>query len=182
MRYEGRVGYSEIAEALSLILTGEARRIPMITGRLGRSIHQDRVVFGREVIRLYGDHQTRFAAVLGLREYPAETWAGQFNRLLSVPYYFSLTQSLGFLAKPKASGALTRKQNQMVSANDKAKSQVAGLEEAADQLASNVFVMGTHHLSLTVFANDLHELDRTVAQARSDLADSGACRPRGPRA
>ena len=174
VRHEGRVGYSEIAEALSLVLTGEPRRIPMITGRLGRSIHQDRVVFGREVIRLYGDHAARLAATLGLREYPAETWPGQFNRLLHVPYYFTLTQSYGYLAKPKAAGTLTRKQNQMVSANDKAKSQIAGLEEAADQLASNVFVMGSHHLSLTVFADDLHTLDRTVAQARSDLADSGA--------
>src|SRR5260370_20832258 len=46
IRNEGRVLYSEIAEALSLILTGQLRRTPMITGRLGRSIHADRVVLG----------------------------------------------------------------------------------------------------------------------------------------
>ena len=94
VRHEGRVAYSEIGEALSLIVTGQWRRIPMITGRLGRSIHADRVVFGREIVRLYGDGDTRFAAELALREYPAETWPGQFNRLLSVPYFFSMTQSL----------------------------------------------------------------------------------------
>lgn len=174
VRHEGRVAYSEIAEALSLILTGQGRRIPMITGRLGRSIHADRVVFGREIVRLYGDGDTRFAAELALREYSAETWPGQFNRLLSVPYFFSMTQSLGFLAKPKSHGVLTRKQNQMVAANDKAHSQIEGLVEAADQLASNVFVMGSHHLTLTVFADTVPALDRVVAQARSDLADSGA--------
>ena len=98
----------------------------------------------------------------------------QFNRLLSVPYFFSMTQSLGFLAKPKSHGVLTRKQNQMVAANDKAHSQIEGLVEAADQLASNVFVMGSHHLTLTVFADTVQALDRVVAQSRSDLADSGA--------
>ena len=174
VRHEGRVAYSEIGEALSLIVTGQWRRIPMITGRLGRSIHADRVVFGREIVRLYGDGDTRFAAELALREYPAETWPGQFNRLLSAPYFFSMTQSFGFLAKPKSHGVLTRKQNQMVAANDKAHSQIEGLVDAADQLASNVFVMGSHHLTLTVFADTVLALDRVVAQARSDLADSGA--------
>ena len=62
----------------------------------------------------------------------------------------------------------------MVAANDKAHSQIEGLVEAADQLASNVFVMGSHHLTLTVFADTMPALDRVVAQARSDLADSGA--------
>ena len=94
----------------------------MITGRLGRSIHADRVVFGREIVRLYGDGDTRFAAELAFREYPAETWPGQFNRLLSVPYFFQLTQSLASWRSPKSHGVLTRKQNQMVAANDKAHS------------------------------------------------------------
>ena len=62
----------------------------------------------------------------------------------------------------------------MVATGDKAHSQIDGLAEAADQLASNVFVMGSHHLALTVFADTVPALDRVVAQARSDLADSGA--------
>jgi type IV secretion system protein VirB4 len=174
IRQQGPVVCSEIAEALSLILTGQPRRIPMITGRLGRSIHADRIIFGRETARLLGDFDTRFAAVLGMREHPAQTWSGQFSLLLKAPYFFVLSQSFAFLAKPEAHGVLTRKQNQMVAANDKAHSQVEGLVEAADQLASNVFVMGSHHLSLTVFADTLPGLARVAAQARSDLADGGA--------
>jgi type IV secretion system protein VirB4 len=174
IRQEDRVAFSEIAEALSLILTGEPRKIPLITGRLSRAVHQDRVVFGREVVRIYGNGDTRHAAVLALKEYPAQTWAGQFNRLLQAQYFFSLTQGFGFLTKPASHGILTRKQNQMVATGDKAHSQIDGLAEAADQLASNVFVMGSHHLALTVFADTVPALDRVVAQARSDLADSGA--------
>lgn len=166
--------FSEIAEALHLILMGEPRRVPLTTGRLGRAVHQCRVVFGREVIRLYGDVGTRFGATLAIKEYPAQTWAGQFNRLLAAPYFFSLTQSFGFLSKPKGMGVLTRKQNQMVSSGDPAHSQIAGLVLAADHLMSNLFVMGSHHLAMTVFGYSLPELDRVVARARSDLADSGA--------
>ena len=174
LRREGRAIFSEIAEALAMILTGETVRLPLVTGRLGRVIHANRIIFGRETAEIRGDCASTFAACLGLREYPAETWPGQTDLLLKAPYYFSLTQSFGFLSKPDAHGVMTRKQNQMVAASDKAHSQVAGLIEAADRLASNDFVMGSHHLILTVFADSIPSLARVVAQARSDLADSGA--------
>jgi type IV secretion system protein VirB4 len=174
IRQEGHVLYSEIAEALALIITGRFRRIPLVTGRLGRVIHTDRIIFGRETVEIRGDTGSTFAACLGLREYPAQTWSGQFSQLLKVPYFLTLTQSFGFLSKPAAHGVMTRKQNQMMAASDKAHSQIEGLIEAADRLASNEFVMGSHHLTLTVFADSVRALANVVAQARSDLADSGA--------
>jgi type IV secretion system protein VirB4 len=174
LRREGRVLYSEIAEVLATILTGQPARIPLVTGRLGRAIHTDRIIFGRETAELRGDRGSNFAACLGLREYPAETRPGQFDLLLKAPYFFSLTQSFAFLSKSDAHGVMTRKQNQMVAASDKAHSQVTGLIEAADRLASNDFVMGSHHLTMTVFADSMAALPAVVAQARSGLADSGA--------
>jgi type IV secretion system protein VirB4 len=83
LRREGRVMFSEIAEALAMILTGGAGRVPLATGRLGRVIHTNRVIFGRETAEIRGDHASTFAACLGLREYPAETWPGQFDLLSS---------------------------------------------------------------------------------------------------
>ena len=174
LRREGRVLFSEIAEALAMIITGHAARIPLVTGRLGRAIHTNRIIFGRETAEIRGDRASIYAACLALREYPAETWPGQFDLLLKAPYFFILSQSFGFLSKSDAHGVMTRKQNQMVAASDKAHSQVAGLVEAADRLASNDFVMGSHHLVLTVFADSIPALAAVVAQARSDLADSGA--------
>lgn len=152
LRREGRVMFSEIAEALAMILTGESVRVPLVTGRLGRAIHTNRIIFGRETAEIRGDSASTFGACLGLREYPAETWPGQFDRLLKAPYFLSLTQSFAFLSKADAHGVMTRKQNQMVAASDKAHSQVAGLIEAADRLASNDFVMGSHHLTLRKIA------------------------------
>jgi type IV secretion system protein VirB4 len=174
LRAEGNVTFSEIGEALALILTGEHRRVPIVTGRLGRAIHSGRIIFGHEALEIRHDGMSKFAACLGLCEYPSQTWPGQLGRLLRAPYYFSLTQSLAFLAKSDAHGTLTRKQNQLVAANDKAYSQRDALVEAADQLENGDFVMGSHHLTMTVFADAVQQLTAVVPHARSDLADCGA--------
>ena len=62
----------------------------------------------------------------------------------------------------------------MIAAGDKAASQIAGLGAAQDQLASGEFVMGSHHLSLAVYAESLSELERRAGIARSELANAGA--------
>ena len=58
-----------------------------------------------------------------------------------------------------------RKQNQMVSAGDKAASQIDELDDAMDDLESNRFVLGDHHLTLTVFAGSVKELTDNLAKA-----------------
>jgi type IV secretion system protein VirB4 len=62
----------------------------------------------------------------------------------------------------------------MVGAMDKATSQISGLEEAADALSSNEFVMGAHHLTLAVYGDNLAEVEDRAGRARGRLADSGA--------
>lgn len=166
--------FSEAAEALRLVLTGEHLPVPLVNGHLGGAIYTDRVIVGREAIEIRGAGGSTFAAGFGLREYPATTWPGMFDTVLAAPYRCVLTQSFGFLGKHSAQAIMTRKQNQMVTAQDKAASQTAALTEAADLLASNAFVMGDHHLTLVTFADSLGGLASVAARARRDLAESGA--------
>lgn len=174
-RKEGYTLFSEIGEALVLIMTLQHRKVPLTTCRLGRSIHVDRIIFGYESLEIRSDNNaTPYAAILGLKEYPTPTFPGQFSRLLSAEYLYVMTQSFAIMPKGDARTVLTRKQNQMVVANDRAASQCKDLSDAADQLESNEFVLGSHHLSLMVFARDMKTLPLVVARARSDLADSGA--------
>jgi type IV secretion system protein VirB4 len=174
LRAANGIAFSEIGEALRLVLTGEELPVPLVNGHLGSAIHTDRVIVGREAIEMRGPAGSTYAAMFGLREYPATTWPGQFDAILSAPYRCVLTQGFGFLSKAAGQGVLTRKQNQMVSAQDKAASQREALSEASDQLQSNVFVMGDHHLSLMVLADGLPQLADAAAEARRDLADGGA--------
>ena len=62
----------------------------------------------------------------------------------------------------------------MIGAQDKAVSQIAGLDEASDAVASNLYVIGMHHLSLAVYGDTLAEVEDRAGRARSRLADSGA--------
>ena len=77
-----------------------------------------------------------------------------FDGLLSVPFPFVLTQSFTFLTKASGQALLQRQFNRMVNAGDFAVSQAEELKDALDALTSNEFVMGDHHFSLQVMADD----------------------------
>ncbi|OYV54190.1 MAG: type IV secretion system protein VirB4, partial [Acidocella sp. 21-58-7] len=79
-----------------------------------------------------------------------------------------------FVTRAQAQDRLSLKSAQMLGAQDKAVSQIAGLEEAADALASNEFVMGAHHLSLAVYGDSLAAVEEHAGRARGRLADAGA--------
>ena len=174
LRENNGIMFSELAETLRLVLTGEHMPVPLVNGHLGGAIYTDRVIVGGETIEIRGAGGSTFAAAFGLREYPATTWPGMFDTVLGAPYRLVLTQTFSFLNKQVAQDVMTRKQNQMTAAQDKAASQTEALTLAADMLGSNAFVMGAHHLTLVTFADSLEGLRNIAARARRDLAESGA--------
>ena len=171
--HEGIV-FSEIAEALRLIITGRYLRVPVVSGHMGDSIYTDRVICGRRGVEIRAPDKSRFGTIFSFREYPAKTRPGMLNTLLSAPFPLVLSQSFAFVTRAQAQDKLSLKSAQMIGAQDKAASQIAGLEEAADALSSNDFVMGAHHLSLAVYGDNLAEVEDRAGRARGRLADSGA--------
>ena len=121
--------------------------------------------------------------MLGIKEYPTPTAVGMYNRLLSAPLSFVLTQSFTFLSKASGQALLQRQFNRMINAGDFAVSQAAELKDALDALTSNEFSMGDHHFSLQLMTDvadsvgtdlgRLKPLNDAVAFARSVLADTG---------
>jgi type IV secretion system protein VirB4 len=168
------IAFSEIAEALRLTITGRPLPVPIVSGHLGDSIYTDRVICGRRGIEIRSPDKSLFGTIFSFREYPAKTRPGMLNTLLSVPFPVVLSQSFAFVTRAQAQDRLSLKSAQMLGAQDKALSQIAGLDEAADALASNEFVMGAHHLSLAVYGNSLAEVEKRAGLARGRLADAGA--------
>jgi type IV secretion system protein VirB4 len=177
--------YSRLLEFLGVLLDAELQAMPLPRAPLAQVLASTRCLIGSEVIEYRQPAATRVAAVLGIKEYPTPTVAGMYDRLLSAPFAFVLTQSFAFLSKPAAQGLLQRQRNRMVNAGDFSISQAEELDLALDALTSSEFVMGDHHLTLQVFA-DVEEdgteaalqrrfrvLNDHVALARSLLADSG---------
>ncbi|MDI1281725.1 VirB4 family type IV secretion/conjugal transfer ATPase [Brevundimonas sp.] len=165
--------FSEPMEVMRLVLTGRRSAVPLVHGHLGSAIYTVRAIFGRETLELRDVSDARYAGVLAIKEYPAATRPGLWDALLSARFDFVASQSFAFLSKASSRAVMERKQNQMVSARDRAASQIAGLSEALDDLVSNRFVMGEHHASVLVHGDTPSALADHLSRARAILADSG---------
>lgn len=176
--------YSELLEFFSVLLNAGIGAVPLPRAPLNEVLATARPIFGTEVIEYRLASQTRFGAMLGIKEYATPTTVGMLDRLLSAPFEFVLTQSFAFLTKATGQGLLQRQYNQMSNAGDFAVSQAEELHDALDALTSNEFVMGDHHFSLQVQSSSapasgntnaqaLAKLNDDVALARAMLADTG---------
>jgi type IV secretion system protein VirB4 len=165
--------FSEPMSLLRLVLTGSDELVPLVRGHLGSAIYTSRVIFGRETLEIRDAVSARFGGMLGIKEYPATTRPGLWDGLLSARFPFVASQSFTFLSKASARAVMERKQNQMTSARDRASSQIAGLDDALDDLMSNRFVMGDHQASVLVYGETPPELADHLSKARALLADSG---------
>lgn len=165
--------FSEPLELLRLVLTGRPERVPLIRGHLSGAVYTARVIFGREALEVRDAAEARYAGIFGIKEYPAVTRPGLWDSLLSARFSFVATQSFSFLSKAAARAVMERKQNQMLSARDRASSQIEGLGDALDDLMSNRFAMGDHQASVLVYGSDPRGLADNLSKARAMLADSG---------
>jgi type IV secretion system protein VirB4 len=180
----GGTSYSALLEFLGVLINGEWQRVPLSRNPLNETLATSRLFFGTEAIEYRTPTATRAAAMLGIKEYPTPNLVGMYNRLLSAPFAYVLTQSFAFLSKATSQGLLQRQFHRLANAGDFGVSQAQELRHALDALTSNEFVMGDHHLSLQVLTDVANEPDHgglprlkglndNVALARSMLADTG---------
>jgi type IV secretion system protein VirB4 len=179
--HQGRT-FSTLLEFLSLLLNGEALRVAVPRAPLNEVLSTSRTLFGSEALEYRTPHETRYGAVLAIKEYPTPTVVGMYDALLSAPFAFVLTQSFTFLNRATGQGLLKRQHARMANAGDFAVSQADELIDALDALTSNEFVMGDHHLTLQVLIDTgaeeppearLRRLNDKTALARALLADTG---------
>ena len=166
--------FSEPSEILHQIVGGRREPVPLTEGRISSAIYSDRVIVGREAIEIRHEAESRFAGILSFKEYPARTRTGMLDSVLTSPFEFILSQSFVFASKADGRLIMGRKQNQMVSSGDKAASQIDELNDAMDDLESNRFVLGEHHMTLSVLAASGKELTDNLAKARASLTNGGA--------
>jgi len=166
--------FSEPSEVLRQLVGGRSEAVPLTEGRIASAIYSDRVIVGRETIEIRHEAASRFAGMLSFKEYPAATRPGMLDGVLTSPFELILSQSFSFVSKADARTIMGRKQNQMLSSGDKAASQIEELDDAMDDLESNRFVLGEHHLSLAAFAPTVKDLTDHLAKARASLTNGGA--------
>jgi len=165
--------FSQPMEVLHFIQTGDRIRIPLVHGRLGQAIYNSRIIFGREAAEIRLPDRSHYLGMFGVREYVANTRSGQFNSLLTLDFPYVLTQSFAPLVKSVAAERFQKKYKQMVSSDDAGVSQAEELLDGVDDLMSNRFVMGEHHLSIAVIDDDPKRLLERLSIARAAAADTG---------
>jgi type IV secretion system protein VirB4 len=151
----------------STLINGDVRDVPLSHAPLAQVLGTSRVSFGTEVLEYRQPTSARIGAMLGVKEYPTPTHVGLFDALLSAPFPFVLTQSFTFLTKAAGQALLQRQFNRMMNAGDFAVSQAEELKDALDALTSNEFVMGDHHFSLLVLADEPRESEVSGAGGRT---------------
>ena len=170
----GELLFSEMSSVLHRLIGGRLPRVPLTMGTVRSAVLMDRIVVGKETVEIRYPGETGYAGMLALKEYPARTYPGMLNELLALDMELTVVHSFRCLDKASSRDLLSRQQNRMMNAEDKAFSQTVELGHALDDLESNRWVLGDHHASVTVFADGLAKLDDNLARARNAMASGGA--------
>lgn len=126
-----------------------------------------------DIVEIFeGFEKTRWATVLYALSYPTATAPGMFDVLDGMPDIV-VTQSYTPIAQHVISEKAQRRIEQMLAADDVARTAMAQLEETADALESNQLGFGTHHMSITVIADTKEELEQKVSGIGGVLQKSG---------
>ncbi|MBB5696058.1 VirB4 family type IV secretion/conjugal transfer ATPase [Muricoccus pecuniae] len=170
-RWADGAPFSEIGEAVRLILYGRWSPVPEMRGALASAIYTDRVVCGLAGIEVRAPGRNGYAVIMGLRDYPeiARPWI--LDGLLAVRRRIVMTNRFAFQSAAAATGRMARTQRQMANARDRAHSVSEGLDEAMDAVESGRSVMGDHHWSLTVHADTQEELSEALGEVSGILTE-----------
>lgn len=166
--------FSQPLEFLVQLANGGVPR-PMHLPRmpLNEAMATKRLSFGRNALEFRGasTKETRFGAMLSVREYPALTGPGFLDNLLTIPHEFVVSQSFAIIDRPVAQAHIDRVARQ-VDMSSEADSVVAEhLGDARDELLASESIYGEHHMTVMALGKTLGEVDATITAAGAALTD-----------
>ncbi|QNT77558.1 VirB4 family type IV secretion/conjugal transfer ATPase [Entomobacter blattae] len=172
---ETGLAFSSGLEFLSFLVNHDWAPVPVVQGAI-----RDYLCHTRPVFSLWGDafqirleNESIFSSGLEIREYEEHTEAGQFNLLLEADFEFLTTQSFSTLSLPSAKWLLSLQRRKLEDTNDPALSQINGIREGEDAVASRRILLGQHHFTLHVFAKTQKQAQDLARTARVLLNSCG---------
>lgn len=177
LRIVDRNGYafSEPAEFLAFLLTGQRMQIPVTRGYLNESIALARPVFAKygPLGELRSMEGNRLFGMLEFTDLPKEVKPGHLDALMSVKAEFVLSQSWGSFTSGNAK-VLTKRHGRLLrDSNDDSPGQLKQLAQLVEDLNSGEIGLGDHHATLLVYGEDQEKLVRSMANIRALLAEQG---------
>lgn len=167
--------FSSALEWLGYLCNGKMEPVPVCRDRICNYLMDTRPVssiFG-DVIELRSIDEKRYTAGIEVVDYDESTEPGQLNLLMEADFEFVLTQSFCCMSHSAAKGFLSRQQKAMLETKDRSRSQISGMDQAADDIASRRFVMGFHHATLHTYGSDPKAVQKNASRAKTLFSDCG---------
>lgn len=165
--------WSEIGEALRLVLYGRWQPVAVPAGRLADVVYTEQIIAGLRGFEVLGAGSSRFGMVFGQTEYVENAPPRMLDPLLAAPLRFVMTNSYAFQSRGKVMDTLGPRVRQMLNAADRAVSLATGLGDAMDDVASGRSLHGDHHFSVAVHVDDLAELPAAARRMGALLVNCG---------
>lgn len=166
---------SEPIEFLSTLFNGTTSPMLLPLGDVGHAIARRRIAFGADAVELgaIDGGEPEFAAILSIKDYPAQTNAGMLDDLYRLPFEMVVCQSFAVVDRGPALERMDLAMRRMRSADDAAVSLRSELALAKDEVAAGRSLFGEHHLTVLLRASSLAELDSSIGEVQASLSDSG---------
>jgi len=165
--------YSAPLEFIGFLVNGFWRNIPLGFYHAGKTVLASKISFEKEYFVVQSTNRKRCGGMISIKEYVNQTAAGMTDGLLALPVEFTLTQSFTFLAKTTAVSLFKQHQARLKNSGDLAESQIDELDFALDQLSSNEFCMGNHHMTLAVIGDGVRKVADDLALCEAELSEFG---------
>lgn len=165
--------FSETAEFLAYLLSGEKQSVPLTNGYLYDALPSARPIFSRfgELGELRNIDSTRLFGMIEIRQYPPEMIPGHLDALLSSPNEFIFSQSWGSFTGSAAKGMVKRHKKLLADSNDDAKNQLKQLDIVTEHLTTGNLGLGDHHGTLLIFGDETEKLRRDISNTATLLAE-----------
>lgn len=149
--------FSRVYEFLGALLNGVKEKIPVLASPAAEIIPSSWLHWGYELQEIRGENFTRWATSYDLKDFPDKTMWGQFDKILSLPAEFTLTQSFLCNGIFESQKAISSQINKLRSVGDKAQHQIKELDTALGYISSGELAFGEYHGALTVFGDTAKE-------------------------
>ncbi len=167
--------FSEPLSFLSYLVNLENKPIRLPACSIADYLPEKRLSFGRETFELRGAafSDVKLGAVMSVKEYDNATGPGMLDSFLRLPHEFILTQSFGFVDRQTSLSAMNEAERKMIASEQGAESLIVDIQEAKNDLSSGKSSFGEHHISLTVFADNKDQLDKSISDSLSAFTNLG---------
>ena len=166
--------FSEIAEALVFAMTGVWRSVGLQAHRRIGMLFSEMTICGDETIEIRTPGQSSWAACFGAKRMMWNCPPGVLDGFLKTEFRSTIYQSFRILQMNQTLTRMSCKQNRMLSAGDRAHSQIKELDAAQDEIQSGRMILGDYSLVVTAFADELNDMPSVANTAWHTLQDAGA--------